>query len=139
MLDSCASRRPSVAGALDVPHARVAELRLVAAARRLAGQIAPGPVHRDDERGQGDEHGAEDPALAATGVVHGTCARRRVPDLHDRKGVEPTFQGNSSNAAMCRGRTTLKWRRSMVATWVTFRRSAAAMTEASAVPSGRSW
>ena len=50
-----------------------------------------------------------------------------------------TFHGNSSNAVMCCGRTTLKWRRSMVATWVTFRRSAAAMTEASTVPSGRSW
>jgi hypothetical protein len=46
-------------------------------------------------------------------------------------------QGRSSNAGTCLGRTTEKCRRSSVATVTTRNRSAAAMTEASAVPSGR--
>jgi UDP-N-acetylglucosamine--N-acetylmuramyl-(pentapeptide) pyrophosphoryl-undecaprenol N-acetylglucosamine transferase len=47
--------------------------------------------------------------------------------------------GSSVNASTCCGRTTPKWRRSTVAISVTPSRSAAATTDASTVPSGRSW
>jgi len=49
-----------------------------------------------------------------------------------------SIHGSSWKATSCRGRTTLKWRRSSVATSVASRRSAVAITEASTVPSGRS-
>ncbi len=50
-----------------------------------------------------------------------------------------TIQGTISKASACDGRTTEKCRLSRVATAVIFRRSAAATTEASTVPRGRSW
>jgi hypothetical protein len=53
---------------------------------------------------------------------------RRLPSRHGRR----------SKAAVCDGRTTEKWLRSSVATWVRLRRSAAATTDASTVPRGRS-
>lgn len=46
--------------------------------------------------------------------------------------------GRRVRAPTCRGRTTVKWRRSRVAISVMPIRSATAMTEASVVPSGRS-
>jgi len=45
----------------------------------------------------------------------------------------------SASAVVWLGRTTAKWRRSSVAISLTPRRSAAAITEASTLPSGRSW
>src|SRR5438876_11454001 len=50
-----------------------------------------------------------------------------------------TRQGRSSNIGTCRGRTTVKCRRSNVATALTPSLSASATTDASTVPSGRSW
>jgi hypothetical protein len=60
--------------------------------------------------------------------------RRQVKALLSRTGA----QGSRVNAVTWRGRTTVKWRWSSVATSSTFRRSASAMTDASLVPSGRS-
>jgi hypothetical protein len=50
----------------------------------------------------------------------------------------PAFRGRRFGALVCLGRTTVKWRRSRVATSVSVSRSAMAVTEASTASSGRS-
>lgn len=62
------------------------------------------------------------------------------PDLgRDPAGPPPLAQGRSLNVSMCSGRTMLKCRWSSVAMSAIPRRSATAITEASTLPSGRSW
>jgi hypothetical protein len=56
---------------------------------------------------------------------------RRRMDIRDN-------QGSNSKASTCAGRTTVKWRRSSVASCVIPSRSPATTTDASTAPSGRS-
>jgi hypothetical protein len=58
--------------------------------------------------------------------------------LHTIRGVSDQSYGSNSKVGMWAGRTTVKWRRSRVAIWLSWSLSAAATTEASTVPSGRS-
>jgi hypothetical protein len=58
--------------------------------------------------------------------------------VHLAGSLASSIQGRRLRALVCLGRTTVKWRRSRVATSVRFSRSAMAMTEASTAPSGRS-
>src|SRR5919197_5456862 len=59
---------------------------------------------------------------------HGRCRGSSV--------VCPSYPGRSVKASQCWGRTTEKWRRSSVATFVSPRRSQVAITDASTSPSG---
>jgi hypothetical protein len=83
-------------------------------------------------------------AMAADlGVLSaGDWPSRRLPaglavPMAVQPGPRHYEDGNSTNDDTCAGRTTVKWRRSRVATSATPSRSATATTEASTAPNGR--
>jgi hypothetical protein len=95
----------------------------------------PGPIQVVvfvEYRGATFVFGVEAPAALSASVATPVAIARL------RFSQPVVVQGRSSNASVWVGRTTLKWRRSRVATRVASRRSAIAMRLASVPPRRRS-
>jgi hypothetical protein len=87
-----------------------------------------------DQPRLGSQAGGSDSSKCGLAAV----VPRKPSVSFDARDKLEIHHGRSVKASVWPGRTTLKWRRSTVATSVMSRRSAAATTEASTVPSGRS-